>query len=77
MTREEFIAIRPKVLQALGDSPRKPSELIEQLLEEDEGLEDTQVRNTVRWMIGEGMVRFRKLRLEAIPQNTEDVLATN
>ena len=75
MTREEFIAIRPKVLKALGDSPRKPSELIDELLNED--LEDAEIRNAVWWMIDEGMVRFRRLKLEAIPQNAEDVPAAN
>ncbi|MCY4651938.1 MAG: hypothetical protein OXC95_02100 [Dehalococcoidia bacterium] len=76
MTREEFVAIRLRVLQALGDSPRKPDELLNELL--DEGLEDAEIRDAVWWMISEGMVRFsRGLRLEAIPRHTEDVPATN
>ena len=75
MTRDEFRDISPKVLEALGDSPRKPSELIDVLTRE--GLEDTQIRGAVWWMIDEGMVRFRRLKLEAVRHDMDDVLATS
>ena len=75
MTHEEFMDIKPTVLGALSESPRKPDELIGELT--DKGFEDTQIRNAVWWLIDEGMLRFSSgWKLEAIPQR-DDVAVIN
>ena len=75
MTHEEFTDIKPTVLGALRESPRKPDELIDELI--GEGFEDTQIRNAVWWLIDEGMLRFSSgWKLEAIHQ-ADDVPVIN
>ncbi|MCY4653303.1 MAG: hypothetical protein OXC95_09085 [Dehalococcoidia bacterium] len=75
MTRQEFMDIKPTVLGALRESPRKPDELIGELT--DIGFEDTQIRNAVWWLIDEGMLRFSSgWKLEVIPQ-TDDAPVIN
>lgn len=75
MTHEEFMDIKPTVLGALKESPRKPDDLIGELT--DKGFDDIQIRNAVWWLIDEGMLQFSSgWKLEAIPQ-TDDAPVIN
>ena len=70
MTHEEFIELKPTILKALRGSPRKPDELIDELVEQ--GLKDADIRDAVWWLIDEGRLSFsRGWKLEAIPQMEE------